>query len=83
MSILWPEEGDFPENLRHVVCVIINKRSFESFVFGSYFKTLAILLVSDFSSSFFFSIMGFDSAVFRLSIMGFDRCCLSSLHDGF
>ena len=33
--ILWPEEGDFPENLHHVVYVIINKHSFESFVFGS------------------------------------------------
>ena len=30
--ILWPEEGDFPENLHHVVYVIINKRSFESFI---------------------------------------------------
>ena len=27
---MWPEEGDFPENLRRVVYVIINKRSFES-----------------------------------------------------
>ena len=26
--VLWPEEGDFPENLHHVVCVIINKRYF-------------------------------------------------------
>ena len=25
------EEGDFPENVRRVVYVIINKRSFESF----------------------------------------------------
>ena len=36
--MLWPEEGDFPENLHHVICVIINKCSFESFVsyhFGS------------------------------------------------
>ena len=33
--VLWPEEGDFPKNLHRVVCVIINKRSFESFyVFG-------------------------------------------------
>ena len=30
--ILWPEEGDFPQNLRRVVYVIINKRSFESFM---------------------------------------------------
>ena len=29
---LWPEEGDFPENLHRVVYVIINKRSFESFM---------------------------------------------------
>ena len=30
--VLWPEEGDFPENLHRVVCVIINKHSFESFL---------------------------------------------------
>ena len=30
--ILWPEEGDFPENLHHVDSVIINKRCFESFL---------------------------------------------------
>ena len=30
--ILWPEEGDFPEKLHRVVYVIINKRSFESFM---------------------------------------------------
>ena len=30
--VLWPEEGDFPENLHRVVYVIINKRSFESFM---------------------------------------------------
>ena len=35
-----------------IISVIINKRSFEPFVFGSYFKTLAIILVSDFSSFF-------------------------------
>ena len=29
---MWPEEGDFPENLHHVVFVIINKCSFESFM---------------------------------------------------
>ena len=29
---MWPEEGDFPENMHRVVCVIINKRSFESFM---------------------------------------------------
>ena len=28
--VLWPEEGDFPENLLRVVYVIMNKRSFES-----------------------------------------------------
>ena len=28
--VLWPEEGDFPENLHRVVYVIINKHSFES-----------------------------------------------------
>ena len=27
---MWPEEGDFPENLHRVVYVIINKLSFES-----------------------------------------------------
>ena len=27
--VLWPEEGDFPENLHRVVYVIINERSFE------------------------------------------------------
>ena len=27
---MWPEEGDFPENVHRVVYVIINKRSFES-----------------------------------------------------
>ena len=64
MSILWPEEGDFPENLHHLhqICiasVIINKCSFEPFVFGSYFKTLAFILVSDFSSSFFLLHYGF------------------------
>ena len=32
MSFLWPEEGDFPENLHRVVYVIINKRSFEPFM---------------------------------------------------
>ena len=32
MSFLWPEEGDFPENLRRVVCVVINKPPFESFM---------------------------------------------------
>ena len=26
--VLWPEEGDFPENLHRVVYVLINKRSF-------------------------------------------------------
>ena len=30
--VLRPEEGVFPENLHCVVCVIINKRSFESFM---------------------------------------------------
>ena len=30
--VLWPEEADFPENLLRVVCVIINKHSFESVV---------------------------------------------------
>ena len=46
--VLWPEEGDSPENLHRAVYVIINKRSFESFnVFGSYFITLAVILVSD------------------------------------
>ena len=30
--VLWPEEGDFPENLHRVVYVIIDKRSFESFM---------------------------------------------------
>ena len=29
-AVLWPEEGDFPQNLRRAVYVIINKRSFES-----------------------------------------------------
>ena len=29
---LWPEEGDFPENLHRVVYVIINKHSLESFM---------------------------------------------------
>ena len=48
MSFFWPEEGDFPENLRHVFCVVINKRSFES---GSYFRMLAGI-VSDFVSFF-------------------------------
>ena len=43
------EEGDFPDNLHHVVCVIINKCSFESsYVFGSYSRTLAVILDSDF-----------------------------------
>ena len=32
MFFLWLEEGDFPENLHHAVSVIINKRSFESFM---------------------------------------------------
>ena len=46
---MWPEEGDFPENLHRVIYVIINKRSFESFhVFGSDFITLAVILVSDY-----------------------------------
>ena len=30
--VLWPEEGDFPENLHHDIYVVINKRSFESFM---------------------------------------------------
>ena len=30
------------------VCVITNKRSFEPFVFGTCFRTLAVILVSDF-----------------------------------
>ena len=30
--VLWPEEGDLPENLYRVVCVIMNKCSFESFM---------------------------------------------------
>ena len=29
---MWPEEGDFPENLHCVVYVIIDKCSFESFM---------------------------------------------------
>ena len=29
---MWPEEGDFPENVHRVVYVIINKRSFETFM---------------------------------------------------
>ena len=31
-DVLWPEEGDFPENVHRLVCVIINKRSFECFL---------------------------------------------------
>ena len=31
-SVLWHEEGDFPENVHRVVYVIMNKRSFESFM---------------------------------------------------
>ena len=31
-ALLIPEEGDFPENLHRVVYVMINKRSFESFM---------------------------------------------------
>ena len=30
--VLWPEEGDLPENLHPVVYVMINTRSFECFV---------------------------------------------------
>ena len=30
--VLRPEEGGFPENLHRVVPVVINKRSFESFM---------------------------------------------------
>ena len=46
--VLWPEEGDFPENVHCVVYFIINKHSFESFMcFGSYLRTLAVILVSD------------------------------------
>ena len=45
---MWPEEGDFPENVHRVVYVIINKWPLESFhVFGSDFITLAVILVSD------------------------------------
>ena len=29
---MWPDEGDFPDSLHRVVYVIINKRSFESFM---------------------------------------------------
>ena len=29
---MWPEEGDFPENVHRVVYVMINKRSVESFM---------------------------------------------------
>ena len=38
--MLWPGEGNFPENLHRVVYVIINKRSFESFMY------LDLILVS-------------------------------------
>ena len=58
--ILWPEEGDFPENLHHVVYVIINKHSFESFVFGSYFRMLSLLSVILVSDVFF----QFEAALF-------------------
>ena len=35
---MWPEEGDFPENVHRVLYVVINKHSFRSFsVFGSLF----------------------------------------------
>ena len=30
--VLRPEEGNFSENFNNVVCVMINKRSFESFM---------------------------------------------------
>ena len=30
---MWPEEGNFPENLHCVVYVIRNKHSFESFMY--------------------------------------------------
>ena len=30
--VMWPEAGDFPENLHRIVYVIISKRSFESFM---------------------------------------------------
>ena len=30
-SVLWPEEGNFPENVHRDVYVMIYKRSFESF----------------------------------------------------
>ena len=40
--VLWPEEGDFPENMHRVVYVIINKRSFESFTHQNSVKPLAL-----------------------------------------
>ena len=36
------------------IYVLINKRSFDSYVFGSYFRTLAVILVSDFILFFIF-----------------------------
>ena len=45
--VLWPEEGDFHENLHRVVYVIINKRSFESFMcfYLVFFSNIILYLV--------------------------------------
>ena len=42
MLFLWPEEGDFPENLHRVVYVLINKRSFQSFMCLDHFRISAM-----------------------------------------
>ena len=54
------EEGGFPENLPRVVYVTINKGSFLIFyVLGSYFRTLAVILVSDLFCFSFFAVVDF------------------------
>ena len=42
------DEGDFPKMCILCVCIIINKRVLNLFVFGSCFRTLAVILCQNF-----------------------------------
>ena len=44
------DEGDFPKMCILCVCIIINKRVLNLFVFGSCFRTLAVILFQNFFS---------------------------------
>ena len=55
--VLWLDKGDYPEN-SHVVFYLNKQRSFKTFMFGSCFRVLAVILVSVlflfYSEPFFF-----------------------------